>query len=274
LPFIMGVINVTPDSFSDGGRYYRAPDAVAHARRLIDEGADVLDIGGESTRPGSDPVSPEEQIRRIGSVIRQVRSFWNGPISIDTTRSQVADAAIAAGADWINDISAMRDDPAMAEVARRNSCTVVLMHSQGRPKTMQAAPRYDDAVVEVAEFLSSRAELAIAAGIPAERIILDPGIGFGKSYDHNLALMTHLDVICSLGYPVLIGVSRKSFIGQITGAELPDRLEGSLVAVVAAARLGASIVRVHDVAATKRALQTAGALGLLSQPGSGPSSPQ
>ncbi|MEW5701480.1 MAG: dihydropteroate synthase [Candidatus Zixiibacteriota bacterium] len=256
----MGVVNVTPDSFFDGGRFADPVAAVAQARRLIDEGADILDIGGESTRPGSEPVFADEQIRRVVPVIEQIRALWPGPISVDTTRAAVAAAALAAGANWVNDISALRDDPEMLPLVARLDCAVVLMHMQGTPRTMQVDPTYHDVVAEVSGFLSDRARMAESSGIPRDRIIIDPGIGFGKTLEHNLQLLRAIPRLVALGYPVLVGASRKSFIGRITGAPPEERLEGSLVAAIRAVEAGAKIIRVHDVASTRRALSVAAAL--------------
>jgi dihydropteroate synthase len=256
----MGILNVTPDSFSDGGEY-RDPDrAVEHAQRMIAEGADILDVGGESTRPGSLPVEPDEQIRRIAPVISAVRSHWNGPISVDTTKSAVARAALDAGASWVNDISALRDDPLMAELAAKRACPLIIMHMLGSPRTMQEKPQYDDVVGNVRNFLSERARFAESSGIHRENIILDPGIGFGKTTEHNLALLGRLREIVDLGYPVLVGASRKSFIGQLAAARVDDRLAGSLACAIRAVELGAQIVRVHDVGPTRQALAVAAAI--------------
>ncbi len=259
-PWIMGILNVTPDSFSDGGQYIDPVHAIEQARRMTEEGADIIDIGGESTRPGAHPVPTEAQIERVVPVIRAIRRFWDGPISIDTTRAQAAEAALDAGANWINDISALRDDPATAVLAARRGCPIVLMHMLGTPRDMQSAPRYDDVVEEVCSFLAERARAAEANGIARDRIILDPGIGFGKTLEHNLALLRHLPRLTFLGYPVLIGASRKSFIGHLTGAAVGNRLPGSLAAALAAVDAGAAIVRVHDVAATRQALTVHAAL--------------
>jgi len=227
---------------------------------MIAEGADMIDVGGESTRPGSDSVPESEQIRRTIPVITGIRREWGGPISIDTTRAKVARAAIDVGANWINDISALRDDPEMADAIAESGCHVVLMHMQGAPRTMQNDPAYDDVVTEVADFLKERADWAQTQGIARERIIIDPGIGFGKTLAHNLAILHHIASFNALGYPVLVGASRKSFIGKIAGGEAGDRLEGSLVAAVWGAINGAGIIRVHDVQATYRALEVARAI--------------
>jgi dihydropteroate synthase len=256
----MGILNVTPDSFSDGGRFISSEAAIAHAGRLIDEGADILDIGGESTRPGSERVAPEEQIRRVIPVITAVRAQWDGPISIDTTRAQVARAALEAGANWVNDISALRDDERMGTLVADRRCPIVLMHMQGTPGTMQQSPSYDHVVSEVIEFLSSRAKFAESVGVSRDNIIIDPGIGFGKTLEHNIDLLSHIERLVGLGYRVLIGVSRKSFIGQLSGAPVDDRLPGSLAAALHSARAGVQIVRVHDVAPTRQALTVASAM--------------
>lgn len=253
-PWIMGILNCTPDSFFDGGRYNDPVAALAHADAMIAEGADFIDVGGESTRPGSSPVDSEEQIRRIIPVIKGIRSRWDGPISVDTTRSDVAEAALDAGANWINDVSALRDDSQMGPLAAAQGAGVVLMHMLGAPRTMQMDPRYDDVISEIGAFLEERARHARSFGIRKDRIVIDPGIGFGKTVDHNLAILNNLASFAGLGYPLLIGASRKSFIAGVLGDEHADRLEGSLVAALLAARNGAAILRVHDVGATRRAL--------------------
>lgn len=253
----MGILNITPDSFSDGGQNWRLEDALATAQRLIAEEADILDIGGESTRPGADSVPAEEQIRRVIPVIGAIRRIWPGPISIDTRQASVAEAALDAGATWINDISAMRDDPAMAGLAAQRKCPIVLMHMQGAPGTMQVNPQYEDVVIEVAMFLRERATFAQSSGIERGNIILDPGIGFGKSVEHNLSLLRRLSEVVGLGFPVLVGASRKSFIGHISGSPVNDRLAGSLICALRAVEAGARIVRVHDVGPTRQALAVA-----------------
>ncbi len=258
--WIMGVLNCTPDSFSDGGSYPTNDAAIDRARRMIDEGADIIDVGGESTRPGSGPVHEDEQVRRTIPVIAGIRRQWAGPISIDTTRAPVAQAAIEAGANWINDISALRDDPHMVRIAAESGAILVLMHMRGLPRTMQDDPVYEDVVTEVADFLKERASWAQTQGVAREKIIVDPGIGFGKTLDHNLAIMHHLSRLVEAGYPVLIGASRKSFIGKITGDGVADRLEGSLATAIWSASQGARVVRVHDVRATHRALEVAWAI--------------
>lgn len=245
----MGILNVTPDSFSDGGRYAAPEAAIAHGLRLLAEGADVLDIGGESTRPGAEAVSAEEESRRVLPVIEALAQQTRLPLSIDTSKAAVAAAALQAGASIVNDVTAL-GDPAMAEVVSRAKAEVILMHMQGQPRTMQRAPRYRDVVREVAASLSQAARRAKQAGIARARIWLDPGIGFGKTPTHNLQLMAHLSELTRLGYPLLLGASRKSFLGRILGAETADRLPGSLACVAEAWSQGVRMVRVHDVAAT------------------------
>jgi len=262
LPLLMGIVNVTPDSFSDGGQFLDPQAALAHAHRLIAEGADVLDIGGESTRPGAAPVDEAEEIARVIPVIEAVRRESDIPISIDTMKAAVARAAVMAGATMWNDVTALSLAPDSVATAAELGCEVVLMHMQGEPRTMQAAPRYDDVVAEVSDFLAARADAAIAAGVRRENIWLDPGIGFGKTADHSLALLRHLDQIIALGFPVLVGVSRKSSIARIAGDKSREdqRLGGSLAAALAAAKAGAAMLRVHDVADTRQALAVAAAI--------------
>lgn len=259
---VMGILNVTPDSFSDGGRYATTDAAVAGALQMAGEGADILDIGGESSRPGSEPVPEDEQIRRVIPVLRGIRAAGCAlPVSIDTTSSAVAAAALEYGANILNDISALRDDPAMARLAADSGAGVVLMHMRGAPKTMQQEPRYEDVAREVREFLDERVRFAVEAGVRLEQICLDPGIGFGKRLDHNLALIRSLADLRTLGRPILLGVSRKAFIGGLTGASDPkDRLEGSLAAGVAGILRGADILRVHDVRPSRLAADVAVAL--------------
>ena len=246
-PLVMGILNVTPDSFSDGGMYFDTDRAVEHGLAMARAGAAILDIGAESTRPGSKSVSSEEQIKRAVPVIRRLFSRVNIPISIDTKDPQVAQAAADAGAAILNDITALTDDR-MKAVAVRNKMAAVLMHMRGDPETMQAQPQYDDVVVEVSRYLLEKAEQAQAAGLPAEHIILDPGIGFGKTTEHNLSLLKHLNRLVESGYPVLVGTSRKRFIGQITGRDKADeRTYGTAATVALAVAAGAKILRVHDV---------------------------
>jgi dihydropteroate synthase len=256
----MGILNVTPDSFYDGGRHPDADAAFAYARRLISEGADVIDVGGESSRPGSAAISADEEMTRVIPVVTALRRESDVPISVDTTKSTVAAAALAAGADVVNDISAGRFDPAMLPLVAGRGATIVLMHMQGTPATMQTAPRYDDVVTEVAAFLRERIDAARAAGIAAERIWIDPGIGFGKTRAHNLALLANLDRLTGLGAPLLVGASRKRFLSADRPDTPDDRLAASLAAATLAAGAGAAIVRVHDVAATRRALAVADAV--------------
>jgi dihydropteroate synthase len=258
---IMGIVNVTPDSFSDGGKYFDAAAAVEHAMRMESDGADILDIGGESSRPGSEPVSADEEMRRVLPVIETLRGKTRLPVSIDTTKAVVAESAIKSGAAIVNDISALRHDPRMASLCAEKKVGVVLMHMKGEPKTMQISPVYEDVVEEVSDFFKERMCAAMDAGIDREAIVLDPGIGFGKALEHNLALMRSLGKLAAWHErPLLLGVSRKSFIGALTGAEIDERLPGTLAAVVACALRGASILRVHDVAVCRAALQIADAL--------------
>ncbi len=261
-PRVMGVVNVTPDSFSDGGRFLGPEAATAHALRLIAEGADVLDIGGESTRPGAEPVAEAEEIARVVPVIRAVRSQNAIPISIDTMRPEVARAAMAAGAGMWNDVTALDWSPQSLSVAAEMGCEVVLMHMRGDPRTMQDDPDYADVAAEVTGFLAHRAEAAMAAGVAREHIWLDPGIGFGKRLDHNLALLRGLERIADLGFPVLLGVSRKGFVRTIdaTAVEAGDRLGGSLAAALWGGGHGAAMLRVHDVRETVQAFKVLGAI--------------
>jgi len=246
---VMGVVNVTPDSFSDGGRYLSTEDAIAHALRLAADGADVLDVGGESTRPGAVPVSEAQEIARVVPVIAGIRKAGcTTPITIDTTKAGVAEAACAAGADAVNDVSALTADPRSLSAAAALGVPVVLMHMQGEPRSMQADPTYDDVVGEVADYLAARVEAAVAAGIPRERIAVDPGIGFGKRVHHNLLLLRHLDRIVQLGLPVVVGTSRKSFIGHLlSGVPVDAREWGTAATVAWAVAKGAAVVRVHAV---------------------------
>ena len=261
-PVLVGVLNVTPDSFSDGGDFLDPAKAATHASAMLDEGAGIIDVGGESTRPGSDPVTREEEARRVVPVIEEILSERpDAIVSIDTYRAATAEAAIEAGTRIVNDVTALRGDPRMAEVVAEARCLVVLMHMLGEPRTMQRDPRYADVVREVRDFLAGRAEHAVAAGVVPESIILDPGIGFGKSLEHNLALLRHLDELVALGFPVLVGASRKSFLGRITGVEeARDRVPGTVAANVIAYEKGATFFRVHDVGANREALAVARAV--------------
>ena len=259
---VMGIINATPDSFSDGGRFLGAGAALNHARRLIADGADILDLGAESTRPGADPVPAEVEVERLVPLVQAIRAESSLPISIDTMKPEVARAAMAAGANIWNDVAALRFTPGAAAVAAELGCEVVLMHMQGEPRTMQAEPHYDDVVAEVCDFLIGRAEAAMAAGVAREKIWLDPGIGFGKhTTRHNLPLLASLDRVVALGFPVLLGASRKAFIGAVDGGAKADaRLGGSIAAALAGAAAGVAAVRVHDVRDTVQALAVQAAI--------------
>ncbi|WP_372705768.1 dihydropteroate synthase [Brevundimonas sp.] len=255
---VMGIVNVTPDSFSDGGRWAStAAAAVDHALRLVEQGADVLDIGGESTRPGAEPVGEAEEIERVAPVIAGVRARWDGEISVDTMKPAVARAAVAAGATMWNDVTALSQAPDSLAVAAELGCAVVLMHMKGEPRTMQADPRYGDVVAEVRDYLRDRAGAAMAAGVARDRIWLDPGIGFGKTLEHNMALTARLGELVALGFPVLYAASRKRTIQAVdpTAVEATDRLGGSLALALEGARRGARMVRVHDVRETVQALK-------------------
>jgi dihydropteroate synthase len=263
-PAVMGIVNVTPDSFSDGGRFLAPDDAIAHGLRLVAEGADLLDVGGESTRPGSDPVPADVELARVLPVVEALAARAGVPISIDTTKASVARAALAAGASMVNDVSAFRGDPDMAAVVAEAGVAVCLMHMLGRPKTMQDDPRYDDVVSEVAAFLAERARAAEAAGVDRACICVDPGFGFGKTADHNLALLRRLDAIAAVGYPVLVGVSRKRFVGALARSERFDdaaRVAGTVAANVAAFARGGWMFRVHDVLPNRAGLAVAAAVG-------------
>ncbi len=262
-PRIQGVVNVTPDSFSDGGRFLDPARAIEHGLQLVAEGADLLDVGGESSRPGSEPISADEERRRIQPVIEGLARATMAPISVDTTKSEVARAALDAGATIVNDISAGRRDPAILDVVAAHGASYVAMHMRGEPRTMQAAPQYDDVVTEVVEFLRERCAVALEAGVGRAKLWIDPGIGFGKSLEHNLELLRHLGELRSLGLPILIGVSRKAFIQKITGRDSPaaDRIGGTAAAVALAILNGAEILRVHDVAVMREAALVARAIG-------------
>ncbi|MCC7139939.1 MAG: dihydropteroate synthase [Planctomycetes bacterium] len=250
-PLVVGIVNVTPDSFSDGGQHATPQAAVAHALALVEEGADALDVGGESTRPGATPVPADEEAARVVPVVAALRERGVAlPVFVDTRKAAVAAAALAAGATMVNDVSAGLDDPAMLATAARAGAGVVLMHKQGDPATMQRAPRYGDVVEEVLAHLVARADAAQAAGVPPERIWVDPGIGFGKTFAHNEALLRALERFVATGRPVLLGASRKAFLGAITGRPVLERLAGSLACAARAAQAGVRAVRVHDVAAT------------------------
>jgi dihydropteroate synthase len=257
---VMGILNVTPDSFSDGGRFLDRATAVAHGTRLVEEGADILDVGGESTRPGSDPVPVDEELGRVRPVIERLVELHPGiPVSIDTRKVEVAAEALDAGATIVNDVSG-GSDPAMFDVVRAHEAAVVLMHMRGDPKTMQEAPEYDDVVGEVHEYLRQRIETAELAGVDPRSIAIDPGIGFGKDLEHNLELMRRVDAFLDLGRPVLVGPSRKRFIGTILDLPEDERVEGTIGAVVWLVANGAHIVRVHDVKEVVRAVRVVDAI--------------
>jgi dihydropteroate synthase len=258
-PRVMGVLNVTPDSFSDGGRYLDLEAAVERGVGMVAEGAAIVDVGGESTRPGAGAVSPAEELERVIPVIERLAARISVPISVDTSKPEVMRAAIAAGASLVNDVRALGEPGALAAVASTGAA-VCLMHMQGEPRTMQAAPSYGDVVAEVRGFLARRTEACLEAGIARERICIDPGIGFGKSAGHNLALLRALDRLAPPGMPVLVGVSRKSLVGIITGRPPGERLAGSLAFAALAAAGGAAIIRAHDVAETVDAVKVASAL--------------
>jgi dihydropteroate synthase len=252
---IMGVVNVTPDSFSDGGRYLEPRAAIAHGLELEREGAAILDVGGESTRPGAEPVPADEELRRVMPVIEALaEATTSAQLSIDTSKRSVADAALRAGARLVNDVTAFRGDPDMAALVAASDVDCCLMHMLGEPRTMQRDPRYDDVVAEVKAFLEERMEFAVGEGVAEERIMLDPGIGFGKTVEHNLELLWRVDELVALGRPVVIGTSRKSFLGRLTGRPLDQRLAGTIATNVLAYERGARVFRVHDVAPVHDAL--------------------
>ena len=257
-PIVMGVVNVTPDSFSDGGAWLDAGAAIAHGLELVEQGAAILDVGGESTRPGAEPVSEAEELRRVVPVLEGLAGA-GARLSIDTSKAAVAAAALDAGATIVNDVTALRGDPAMATLVAERGCDVCLMHMLGEPRTMQVEPAYDDVVADVKAFLAQRMRFAIEQGIAEERVWLDPGIGFGKTIDHNLALLARLDELVALGRPLVVGTSRKSFLGTITGRDPQHRVAGTIASIVLALARGASIFRVHDVAEARDALLVAAA---------------
>jgi dihydropteroate synthase len=251
---VMGVINVTPDSFSNGGKFFDSKLAISHAKRLVSEGADILDIGGESTRPGSESVTMDEEMKRVIPVIEEIANEVKVPISIDTCKSEVAKTALDAGACIINDISAARSDPKIANVAAESQSPLILMHMQGTPKNMQNDPSYGDVIGDIREFLKERVDFALLKGVPRENIIIDPGIGFGKTLGHNYEIIRRLGELKDLNLPILIGTSRKSFIGSTLGLDVNERLEGTLATITMSIINGADIIRVHDV---KEAVRTA-----------------
>lgn len=258
---IMGVLNVTPDSFSDGGQFNTLETALSQAHKLIADGADILDIGGESTRPFSEPVSAEVELQRVIPIIKAIRQSHTLPISIDTSKARVAEQALAAGADMINDVTALQNDPDMLRVAKEVDVPAIIMHMQGTPSDMQIKPSYDNVIEEISAFFKERIAYMTAGGVAQNRIIIDPGIGFGKTFEHNLTILKHLDKLKELDVPVMLAHSRKRFLGEITGipAEKDRDLATAVVAALCAAQ-GISMVRVHDVAATRQALQLANAI--------------
>jgi len=255
----MGIVNVTPDSFSDAGRFLDPERAIAHARELVAGGADLLDIGGESTRPGARGVSADEELARVAPVLAGLDDV-NVPISIDTSKAHVAEVALDAGAKIVNDVTALRSDPAMAGLCAARDCFVVLMHMRGTPRTMQENPTYADVVEDVKAFLAQRIEFVIGEGVAEERIWVDPGIGFGKTVRHNLELLNRLRELREVGRPIVIGTSRKRFIGTITGREVDDRLGGTIATNVLAMQAGADVLRVHDVREVREAMVVAEAV--------------
>ena len=259
-PLLMGIVNVTPDSFSDGGSYRSSDEAVARGLEMESEGAAILDVGGESTRPGSMPIPADEELRRVIPVIRGLAAKSKAVVSVDTTKAVVAKEAITAGARIVNDTSALADDPAMAAVVRESGAALVLMHRRGAPATMQASPHYDSLFDELVGELSERIGAAVAAGIDRERILVDPGIGFGKRLSDNLALHRHLEILRVLGRPIVFGSSRKSFIGKLTGAPPGERVFGTAASVAAAVLHGAHVVRVHDLKEMREVVQVAYAI--------------
>jgi len=257
-PAIMGVVNVTPDSFSDGGRHFDRDAAIAHGCRLAEEGADIIDIGGESTRPGSRPLSEEEELARVMPVIEGLATRVRAAVSIDTRHARVARRAVQAGASLINDVTGLQGDPDMAGVAAETGAGVAIMHMLGEPKTMQDNPRYDHLMADICRYLRRGIEAAVAAGVPEEAILVDPGFGFGKTLEHNVAILAQLGQLRTLGQPILVGVSRKRFIGRLTGIATPaERTYGTAAACALAVAAGALVLRVHDVAAMKQALAVA-----------------
>ena len=252
-PLIMGVLNVTPDSFSDGGRWFEPSVALGQAQRMVDAGADIIDVGGESTRPGASEVSEAEELHRTVPIVQAIAGELDVRVSIDTSKATVMTAAVQAGADLINDVRALRE-PGALEAAAATGADVCLMHMQGQPRTMQADPRYSDVVADVKAFLADRVEACAGAGILPERIWVDPGFGFGKTLEHNLALLRAMPELCALGHPVLAGLSRKSMLGTITGRPVDERMPASVAAALLAAQGGAAVLRVHDVAETRDAI--------------------
>ena len=258
-PKLMGVLNVTPDSFSDGGLYLDPERAIEHGNELVRDGAEILDVGGESTRPGAEEVSVEEELRRVEPVVEGLAG-GEAIVSIDTSKSAVAEAALDAGAEIVNDVTALRGDPEIGALCAERKAGLVLMHMRGTPRTMQENPVYDDVVDDVRAFLAERMEAAVGAGVDEERIWLDPGIGFGKTLEHNLELLRRLGELCSLGRPLVVGTSRKSFIGKVDGSLASERLGGTIASSVLAAAEGVDVLRVHDVAEVGQAIRVAAAI--------------
>jgi dihydropteroate synthase len=254
---LMGILNVTPDSFSDGGHYFKKNSAVKHALKMVDQGADIIDIGGESTKPFSDPVSLDEELSRVLPVIEALRKETDVCISIDTTKSEVANQALKVGASIINDVSAMEFDKDMVDIALKFDCPIVLMHMKGVPKNMQENPQYSSLISDIISYLNTRIDFVISKGVDRKKIIIDPGIGFGKSVENNFEIINNLNQFTKLGYPVLLGASRKSFIGITLDVPEDDRIEGSLAANVIGLQKGVSVFRVHDVDQTRKALTIA-----------------
>ena len=251
---VVGILNVTPDSFSNGGLYLRPTSAVDHALKMVDEGADIIDIGGQSSRPGSKPIPELEELKRVVPVVERVCEAWDGPVSVDTYRSKVAEECLKAGASIVNDITAFTAEPELARIVSRYEAACVLMHMQKTPEVMQDDPTYEDLMGEIARFLKEAVERAVRAGVGEDQIVVDPGIGFGKTTEHNLAILRHLPELRALGKPILVGPSRKSFIGRVLDVATDDRLEGTLAAVAYAVAQGARLVRVHDVRPVVRAV--------------------
>ena len=250
---IMGILNVTPDSFSDGGKYLEKNNAINHALAMIDNGADIIDVGGESTRPFSDPVSLDEEISRVIPVIEGIRKESDVCISIDTTKSEVATAALNSGASLINDVSAMEVDPLMIDVALKFDCPIIIMHMKGTPKSMQDNPQYESLISDIKDYLQERVDFIVSKGVNSKKIVIDPGIGFGKTVENNFEIINNLNHFTKMGFPVMLGASRKSFIGISLDLPEEDRLEGSLAANIIGLQNGAKIFRVHDVAETNKA---------------------
>ncbi len=257
---IMGIVNVTPDSFSDGGTFFDPRAAIEHGLRLAGAGADILDVGGESTRPGAEPVSEEEELSRVVPVVSALAARSGVPVSVDTSKAAVAEAALEAGATIVNDVTALRSEPRLGEVVARSGAALVIMHMRGTPRTMQQAPQYDDLLGEVIAELAAGVGRAAAAGVEPDRILVDPGIGFGKSLEHNLELLGRLGELAALGRPLLVGPSRKAFIGRLLDLPVAERVEGTIAACCCAADRGAHVVRVHDVGPVRRALRVADAI--------------